>query len=213
MHQQPLGTAEHAENDVSSRRSGSQKEALLDRANGRLVHDPGWNQRSGCPMNPGVAIGMPCVSRGEPSKVVLLPDIADGPDACPAIGQVTRGPGHAVLGRFDSTLHARAWLSDFFAWHNDEHHHAGLALFTPADVFDGRVAAVAATRQAALDGAYRAHPERFPNGPPRVRLPPAVVDINPIVVEVVDVTEQPATPLCGLVSPPPPSSGRDAVAP
>ena len=45
-------------------------------------------------------------------------------------------------GRFTSVLHARAWLADFFAWHNDEHHHAGLALFTPADVFDGRVAAV-----------------------------------------------------------------------
>lgn len=116
-------------------------------------------------------------------------------------------------GRFDSAFHARAWLSDFFAWHNDEHHHAGLALFTPADVFDGRVALVAAIRQAALDEAYRGHPERFPNGPPRVGLPPAVVDINPIVVEAVDVAEQPAALLPVMLSPPPPSSGGDAVAP
>jgi hypothetical protein len=90
-------------------------------------------------------------------------------------------------GRFGSPLHGRAWLGDFFGWHNDDHHHAGLALFTPADVFHGRVAEVAATRQAALDAAYAAHPERFPNGPPRVRLPPAAVHINPVVTEVVEV--------------------------
>jgi putative transposase len=96
-------------------------------------------------------------------------------------------------GCFASLLHGRAWLQDFFAWHNDDHHHSGLALFTPADVFHARVSEVAATRQLALDGAYDAHPERFPNGPPRVRLPPAAVHINPIVVETVAVT----TPLSG----------------
>ncbi len=90
-------------------------------------------------------------------------------------------------GRFEAPLHARAWLGDFFAWHNDEHHHSGLALFTPAEVFYGRVAGVAAIRQAALDAAYGAHPERFPNGPPRVRLPPATVHINPVVTETVEV--------------------------
>jgi putative transposase len=106
-------------------------------------------------------------------------------------------------GRFGTALHARAWLADFFAWHNDEHHHSGLALFTPAEVFDGRVAAVAAIRQAALDAAYAAHPERFSNGPPRVRRPPEVVEINPVVVEVVAVAELQTA----LASPPPPASG------
>src|SRR5690606_26639634 len=71
-------------------------------------------------------------------------------------------------GRFDSETHARAYLQDFFGWHNDQHHHSGLALFTPADVFHGRIEGVRATRQAALDVAYAAHPERFPHGPPRV---------------------------------------------
>ena len=83
-------------------------------------------------------------------------------------------------GRFDSVLHARGYLQDFFGWHNDEHHHSGLALFTPADVFYGRVDQVRAVRQAALDDAYQAHPERFPNGPPRVPMPPAAVHINPM---------------------------------
>lgn len=104
-------------------------------------------------------------------------------------------------GRFESALHARAWLSTFFAWHNEEHHHSGLALFTPAEVFDGRVAGVAATRQAALDAAHRAHPERFPNGPPRVRLPPAAVYINPIVTEAVDLSALAASDVAGVRRP------------
>ncbi len=33
--------------------------------------------------------------------------------------------------------HARAFLHDFFRWYNFEHHHSGLALFTPADVHMG----------------------------------------------------------------------------
>jgi len=91
-------------------------------------------------------------------------------------------------GQFGSALHGRAWLGEFFAWHNDHHHHSGLALFTPADVFCGRVAAVAAVRQATLDAAYLAHPERFPNGAPRVPLPPPAVHINPIPAETVQVS-------------------------
>ena len=97
-------------------------------------------------------------------------------------------------GRFASVLHGRAWLQDFFAWHNDDHHHSGLALFTPADVFFGRVAVVATMRQAALDAAFHAHPERFPNGPPCVSLPPAVVHINPVVTEAIEVTVAPPAP-------------------
>jgi putative transposase len=90
-------------------------------------------------------------------------------------------------GRFTGELHGRAWLQDFFGWHNDEHHHSGLALFTPADVFRGRVETVRAARQSALDAAYLAHPERFPHGPPRVALPPAEVSINPITADAVTV--------------------------
>ena len=95
-------------------------------------------------------------------------------------------------GRFASALHSRAWLEDFFDWHNERHHHAGLALFTPADVFHDRVASIAARRQAALDAAHLAHPERFPNGHPRALLPPTAVHINPVFTEAVEVTVLPA---------------------
>jgi transposase InsO family protein len=84
--------------------------------------------------------------------------------------------------RFASLAHARAWCQEFFGWYNDHHQHSGLALFTPADVFFGRVDEVAARRQVALDAAYAAHPERFPNGAPVVRRPPESVAINPLAV-------------------------------
>ena len=90
-------------------------------------------------------------------------------------------------GRFHSELHARGWLQQFFGWHNDEHHHAGLALFTPAEVFFGQVEPVRAVRQAALDAAFAAHPERFPHGAPRVPLPPSEVYINPLMVAALPV--------------------------
>jgi hypothetical protein len=62
----------------------------------------------------------------------------------------------------------------------DQFEAAAKALFTPADVFFGRVAGLAANRQIALDAAYAAHPERFVRGRPLVRLPPSKVAINPI---------------------------------
>ena len=91
-------------------------------------------------------------------------------------------------GFFATLLHARGWLESFFGWHNDEHHHSGLALFTPADVFFGRFMAVHAARQEALDAAHARHPERFPNGPPKAALPPAAVHINPLAASTVLVS-------------------------
>jgi putative transposase len=80
--------------------------------------------------------------------------------------------------RFGAPEHARAYCADCFDWYNNEHHHSGLALLTPADVHLGLVQQRIGERKAVLDAAYAAHPERFPNGPPRVRKPPALVWIN-----------------------------------
>ena len=92
-------------------------------------------------------------------------------------------------GRFESPLQAQAYMEEFLGWHNDGHAHSGLALFTPADVFHGRVETVRAVRQVALDAAYAAHPERFPNGPPIVRLPPSEVHINPLTADAIGVSK------------------------
>lgn len=90
-------------------------------------------------------------------------------------------------GRFNGELHARGYLQGFFGWSNNEHHHSGLALFTPADVFYGRVEQRRAVRQAALDAAYRTNPQRFPNGAPCVPMPPSAVHINPLHSETLSV--------------------------
>ena len=65
---------------------------------------------------------------------------------------------------FASAEHVRAYFAEYFDWYCEHHHHQGLALFTPAEVFHGRVAEVAAVRQAALDAHYDKHPERFVRG-------------------------------------------------
>lgn len=92
-------------------------------------------------------------------------------------------------GRFASVAAARAWHTGYFDWYNFDHHHAGLAGFTPEQVFTGRHVGLAAVRQGALDRSYAAHPERFVSGPPTVRLPPATVSINPFTPE--ELTENP----------------------
>jgi putative transposase len=80
--------------------------------------------------------------------------------------------------RFGEIEDARSYSRDFFTWYNDEHHHAGIGMLTPADVHHGLVELRVAERQAALDVAFAAHPERFPRGRPIARRPPREVWIN-----------------------------------
>jgi putative transposase len=72
--------------------------------------------------------------------------------------------------RFGCLQDGRAFCQTFFPWYNDEHHHSGIGMMTPAMVHYGLAAAVHENRQLALDAAYAAHPERFvrraPTPPP-----------------------------------------------
>ncbi len=81
--------------------------------------------------------------------------------------------------RFGSLLEARSWCERFFPWYNQEHHHPGLHLLTPADVHYGRAQEKLVQRQLVLARAYAAHPERFVMGPPTVPPLAAAVWINP----------------------------------
>ena len=67
--------------------------------------------------------------------------------------------------RFESIEAARRWARAFFHWYNNEHHHSGLGLMTPAAVHYGQAAMLTAQRQVALKRAYEAHPERFVKEP------------------------------------------------
>jgi len=81
--------------------------------------------------------------------------------------------------RFGSMVHARELCRSFFSWYNHQHHHSGLSFVTPAVVHFGRAEQVLADRHRVRLAAYREHPERFVNGPPRIDRLPAAVWINP----------------------------------
>ena len=81
--------------------------------------------------------------------------------------------------RFGCLADARAWAQAFFTWYNQEHHHTGLGLLTPASVHYGQAKAILAQRQQTLATAYAAHPERFVRGAPKPSPLPAAVWINP----------------------------------
>jgi putative transposase len=83
-------------------------------------------------------------------------------------------------GRFTDISHARRWCEGYFNWYNFEHHHSGLAGFTPEQVFTGRYREVAVQKQRVLDERYARNPERFVRGRPIVPMPPEIVAINPI---------------------------------
>ena len=55
-------------------------------------------------------------------------------------------------------------------------------MLTPWQVHSGQADEIIRVRQATLDAAYAAHPERFVNGPPKVRAVPEEVWINKPVV-------------------------------
>ncbi len=95
-------------------------------------------------------------------------------------------------GRFSSLEEAKAFCRRFFQWYNQEHRHAGIGMLAPEQVYFGKAAEVIERRQAVLDRAYAATPDRFVNGPPRAAGPPTEVWINPpILVESVKGDQTP----------------------
>ena len=81
--------------------------------------------------------------------------------------------------RFGSPEHAREMSRVLLNWYNHEHHHSALCYLTPAVVHYGRAEVVLAERHRVQLAAYREHPERFVNGPPRPQTLPEAVWINP----------------------------------
>jgi putative transposase len=80
--------------------------------------------------------------------------------------------------RFDSLRHAQTWMRDFEHWYCWEHHHTALGLMTPAVVHFGTAETLWLKRQAVLQAAYQAHPERFSRGQPNPPRWPEQVGIN-----------------------------------
>jgi putative transposase len=79
--------------------------------------------------------------------------------------------------RFDSIKQARVWCRKFFSWYNEVHYHSGIGYLRPADLHDGNHAVIIERRQATLNAAAAAHPERF-NKQPHPASAPAQAWIN-----------------------------------
>ena len=80
--------------------------------------------------------------------------------------------------RFDRLGHACTWMRAFEHWYCWEHHHTALGLMTPAAVHFGFADHLWVQRQAVLQAAYQAHPERFSHGRPVPPRWPDAVWIN-----------------------------------
>jgi putative transposase len=75
---------------------------------------------------------------------------------------------------FGSIEDARVFCRGFFDWYNNEHYHSGIAMMTPTTVHHGGAEKCNQARQAVLDKAYAAHPDRFNRRPKVLQLPKEV---------------------------------------
>ena len=80
--------------------------------------------------------------------------------------------------RFGSIQDARVFMAVFVDYYNNHHRHSGIGLYTPASVHDGSWIKVRKARQAVLDAAYQANPDRFRRGHPIAPTVPKKAWIN-----------------------------------
>lgn len=80
--------------------------------------------------------------------------------------------------RFGCIQDSRAFCQQFFQWYNQEHRHSGIAMLPPAVVHFGEAQTVLTHRQAVLNAAYQAHPDRFVRQPPKPPPLPSEAWIN-----------------------------------
>jgi putative transposase len=81
--------------------------------------------------------------------------------------------------KFETIEQARAFCRRFFAWYNQDHHHAGIGLMTPNQIHFGQAQEIYTARQATLDAAFLTTPERFVHKPLKPPQIPTSVGINP----------------------------------
>jgi putative transposase len=82
--------------------------------------------------------------------------------------------------RFGSLDDARTFCERFFLAYNHEHRHSGIGMHTPASVHFGTAEQIHIQRQATLNRAYAAHPERFARRPRPPALPEAAWINQPV---------------------------------
>lgn len=96
--------------------------------------------------------------------------------------------------RFGSLHDARQFMATFVHYYNHHHRHSGIGLHTPASVHDGTWQGIQTQRQAVLDDAYHAHPERFRSGRPTTPTVPKKAWINKPKTTIETSTEPNTSP-------------------
>jgi transposase InsO family protein len=84
-------------------------------------------------------------------------------------------PGYP--GMFETIEAARAHMASYVLWHNSQHKHSGIALFSPDEVHDGTWQEKWQHRNTTLAAYYKQHPERFRTRP-TTPAPARIVSIN-----------------------------------
>ena len=82
--------------------------------------------------------------------------------------------------RFGSIEDARSHCQTFFAWYNAQHCHSGIGHMTPHSVHYGQAQAMREVRQATLNAAFAATPNRFKGIRPCLKPMPTATWINPL---------------------------------
>jgi putative transposase len=90
--------------------------------------------------------------------------------------------------RFGCIEDARAHCQAFFAWYNAAHRHSGIGYMTPHSVHHGQAEQLRGVRQAVLDEAFLATPNRFKGRRPEPHSLPTAVWINPPLPENINPT-------------------------
>ena len=81
--------------------------------------------------------------------------------------------------RFGGFEHALAFCRELFLWYNSSHCHSGILFLTPDTVHSGRAEAILRARHDTTMKAYLLNPERYINGPPKLKVLNLAVYINP----------------------------------
>ena len=79
---------------------------------------------------------------------------------------------------FKDIYAARAWVSEFVYWYNEEHHHSGIGFVTPSQRHNGEAELIRAKRIEVYQQARERHPERWSRGIRNWSLPTEVY-LNP----------------------------------
>ena len=103
-----------------------------------------------------------------------------------------------------------AFCRTFFPWYNEHHHHSGIEFLTPATVHSGRGDEVLRARHETMMVKYRAHPERFVHGPPRLAELAREVYINPPKAVTAPDAAPPAHAMPAAPHAPPPAHATPA---